>query len=139
MWIRYLLLIITGVSAGIAIAGSFVAVISLIGIFPKLAEKTKTAKCAYLYETCLIAGVTFGNWLSLYGVPLGFGKIGLFVLGLFGGIFVGCLAGALEEVLNLFPIVSRRTGLRHGMPYVIYAIAIGKSIGTFIQYFVFLK
>lgn len=137
MWVRYAMLILAGFSGGVIIAGAFVAFMSMIGIFPKIAEKTKTSKKFMLYENCLILGVTAGNVISLYQFELPVGYIGLILVGLFGGIFTGCLIGALAEVLNVFPILSRRTKIRIGLPYVIVAIAIGKAIGTFIQFYVF--
>ncbi len=137
MWIRYALLILAGFSSGVVISGAFVAFMSMIGIFPKIAEKTKTNKKFMLYENCLILGVTIGNVLSLYQFRLPVGYIGLLLVGIFGGIFTGCLIGALSEVLNVFPILSRRTKIRIGLPYVIVILAIGKAIGTFIQYYVF--
>lgn len=137
MWIRYAFLILMGLSAGVGISAAFVAFISMIGIFSKLAEKTKTSKKYMLYENCLMLGATFGSILSLYEFRLPVGQIGLFVIGLFGGIFTGCLIGALSEVLNVIPILSRRTRVRIGLPYVVLAIAIGKGIGSFVQFYLF--
>ncbi len=137
MWIRYALLIFAGFSSGVVIAGAFVAFMTMIGIFPKIAEKTKTNKKFMLYENCLIMGVTLGNALSLYQFRVPVGYVGLILVGVFGGIFTGCLLGALAEVLNVFPILSRRTKIRIGLPYVIVVLALGKALGTLIQYYVF--
>ena len=58
---------------------------------------------------------------------------GFAILALFGGIFVGCLAGALTEVLNVFPIISRRFKIRKYLPYAIYALAAGKTAGSIVM------
>lgn len=101
-----------------------------------MAATTKSPGRMLLYGTCILLGNTAGNAITLYQIPLPIGRFGLAVVGVFAGIYIGCLAGALSEVINLFPIISRRTGIRHGMPYILLAIAIGKSVGTLIQYFV---
>lgn len=135
--LRYIALIIVGLCAGAMVAGAFVAFISMIGVFTKLSVKSKTVKEFMLYENMIVLGITVGNVISLYEIPIPVGYIGLAIVGLFGGIFVGCLAGALAEVLNILPIISRRTRIRKGLPYVVIAIALGKGFATFVQYFVF--
>lgn len=136
MWIRYGLMIIFGLASGLVIAGGFVAFITLIGIFAKMSERTSTSSKCVLYENYIMLGAVVGNIVSLYQFPIPIGYIGLIIVGLFGGIFVGCLAGALSEVLNIFPIVERRLKLRKGLPYVIIAIAMGKVVFTYLQYYV---
>lgn len=123
-------------SLGLAVASGFIAFIVLIGIIPRLVAKTKTAKYIMLYEDMTVLGVTVGNLIYLYELPLPFTYIGMFILALFSGIFTGCLAGALAELVNIIPITTRRLHLRKGIPYVIACFAFGKGIGTLVQYFV---
>lgn len=136
MWIRYGALIFVGMSSGIIVAGSFVAVVVMLGVIPRLAGETKTIKKAMLYENLIILGVVFGNVVSLYRIPIPIGTIGAIIMGVFSGIYIGCLAMALEEVVRTWPILSRRIKLRKGMPFVVYALALGKGIGSFIQFFI---
>lgn len=138
MWltVKYIVYILLSLSAGTVIAASFVAFISLLGVFPALAEKYKLVKDYYLIEVFILLGATIGNIINLYEIPIPLGHIGLFITLLFGGIFVGCLAGALAEVLNVFPIVSRRFKIRKYLPYIIMFVGIGKLVGSLIQYFV---
>lgn len=56
--------------------------------------------------------------------------------GLFSGIFVGCLAVSLAEVIDVIPILSRRIGLKVGMRYFLLAIAIGKLVGSLIYFII---
>ncbi|MDD6401939.1 MAG: stage V sporulation protein AB [Lachnospiraceae bacterium] len=119
--------------AGNATAAGYVAFITLLGVFDKLAQKLKQIKMARLIETTIILGVTLGNLLYLLKPSLTLGYIPYIILLLFGGIFTGCLAGALAETLNLFPILSNRLHFRKGLPYILICAAIGKAIGCFIQ------
>lgn len=136
MWIKYLILCIFGFSAGIIIAGAFIAFISTIGIFPRFAAQTHTTKHLKLYENCILLGSTLGNLVSIYSLPVPLGKIGLALLGFFSGVFIGSLVSALAEVANTIPVFARRSSIRKGLPYVLISIALGKGIGSFVQYFI---
>lgn len=116
-----------GISAG------YVAFITLLGVFEKLATKRKIASNAKFIESSIILGVTLGNTLFLLSPSLHLGTAFLYFFNLLGGIFTGCLVGALAETLNVFPILSRRIGVRKYLPYVLLAAAIGKALGCFIN------
>ncbi len=135
--LRYALLTVIGLSAGMVIAGGYVAVVTMLGVIPRFAGITKTAKRAMLYENCVILGVIAGNVMDLYSVRLPLGPVYLAAQGLFAGIFIGALAVALEEIVKAIPIFARRYRLRKGMPYLVYAFAFGKLTGTFLQFFLF--
>lgn len=136
MWIKYLILCIFGFSSGLIIAGAFIAFISKIGIFPRFAAQTHTIKHLKLYENFIFLGSTFGNLVSIYSIPVPLGKIGLIFLGFFAGVFVGSLVSALAEVANTIPVFARRSSIRKGLPYVLLSVALGKGIGSFVQYFI---
>lgn len=119
--------------AGGAISAGYVAFITLLGVFEKLAEKYKSNKYARVIETLIIIGVTLGNLIFLFEWKIHTGLIGLLIFNLLGGIFIGCLAGALAETLEVFPILSRRFKVRDYLPYVLIAGAVGKAIGCALQ------
>ena len=121
--------------AGGATAAGYVAFITLLGVFEKLSEKYKTIDKRVALETLIILGVTFGNTVELFNIPIPLGIIGLSFYNLLGGIFTGCLAGALAETLCIFPILSRRFSIRDYLPYVLIAAAIGKAVGSLVQFF----
>lgn len=125
--------------AGAAVSAGYVAFITLLGVFEKLSEKIKAYKYGYNIESMIILGVTLGNLLYLFQVNLPFGKSGYVIFLLFGGVFIGCLAGALAETLKVFPILSRRFQVRRGLPYVLISAALGKAIGCFISFLYIFK
>ena len=69
------------------------------------------------------------NAVYLFSLRIPAGLAGFSIFNLFGGIFIGCLAGALAETLQVMPILSRRLGIRTWLPYVIAAAALGKALG----------
>ena len=54
--------------------------------------------------------------------------------GCFAGMFVGCLALAIAEMLNSIPILARRIGFRHGLGIAVTAAALGKAAGSLIYF-----
>ena len=108
----------------------FFAFISMIGIFPKLLEKVKGARYYLLIECLLAYGAALANLIYVFKISVPVTWVGYTIICLFGGIFVGCLAGALTEVLNVIPIAARRFSVRRNLPYVIYGLAAGKLVGS---------
>lgn len=135
--LKYLFLIIIGLTSGLVIAGGYVAVVTMLGVIPRFAGMSKTAKRTMLYENCMALGIIAGNVMDLFSIKLPLGRPFLAVQGLFAGIFIGALAVALEEIVKAIPIFARRYKLRKGMPYLVISFALGKTVGTFIQYFLF--
>lgn len=113
------------------------AFITLLGVFEKLAEKYKALNKRGVLEVLIILGVTTGNAVELFNIPIPLGTFGLGFYNLLGGIFIGCLAGALAETLSIFPILSRRFNIRENLPYILVAAAIGRAIGSLAQFFYF--
>mgnify|MGYP000965080705 CR=1 FL=1 len=128
MLIRYAMLAIACFASGVAISGGYFAFISMIGIFPKLLENVKEAR-HYLLIECLLA-YALANLIYVFKISVPVTWVGYTIICLFGGIFVGCLAGALAEVLNVIPIAARRFSVRRNLPYVIYGLAAGKLVGS---------
>lgn len=133
MLIKSVLLSLIGLAAGVSIAGGVFAFIVMIGVLPRLAGRTHTAWAYWQYENAAIIGGFIGNIISIFSPNIPIGNIGIGIFGLFSGMYVGCFAMALAEVLNVMPIFSRRIHLKEGMPYIVVAMAIGKAVGAFYQ------
>ncbi len=133
--IRWALIAIIGLSSGLAVAGGVFAFITMLGIVPRLAARTHTRDHIIHYETMIIAGGALGNIWWVYGFTLPATSIFLMVYGLCAGIYVGCLAMALAEMLRLLPILVARLQIIEGFPVVVSAIALGKLVGTLVQFF----
>ncbi|ROR27310.1 stage V sporulation protein AB [Mobilisporobacter senegalensis] len=139
MLIKYSLLVFIGLSGGITIAGAVFTFITKIGLVTRLASRTNTARHILFFEDCVTLGGTVGNLMTIWRFEVPFGIIGITVFGLFAGMFTGCLAMALTEVLDTIPIFAKRINLRKGIPFAVLSLAIGKGIGSFIQLYIFAK
>lgn len=138
MWIKDAFLMITGISAGLLISFGMFTVLFVVGLIPRFAGKTHTGSKIIWYEESVIWGTVIGGVFSLFEVWIDLGKIlgntgaivGLAFCGIFAGLFVGCLALAIGEMLNTIPIFTRRIGFRHGLGLAVTSMALGKFVGS---------
>ena len=136
MWAKQLLLGLIGAAAGSAAAAGTFAFIIMLGVIPRMVGKSKTATRVLCYENAIMAGGILGNVVSVFqGLTVPFGQPFLILYGLCGGIFVGCNAIALAEVLKTFPILFRRAKLKTGLSTIVLILAIGKTLGSFWYFF----
>jgi stage V sporulation protein AB len=54
-------------------------------------------------------------------------------------MFIGMLAAALTEVLNVFPILAKRIGLGDKIVILLMAIVFGKIIGSLFHWIYFVN
>ena len=131
--VRTIVYYLVGLSFGVAVAAGLFAFITTVGVVTRLAAGTKTAKHMMLYETIAIFGVTLANGFDLFRWSVPCGYVCRILCGLFFGVFVGCLAAALAEVVNVFPVMTRRIKLKMGLPYLVVAFALGKGFGAWYE------
>lgn len=134
MWGNQILLAVIGFSSGMLVAGGLFSFIVSLGVVSDFADRTHTGHMVLLYEDAIAVGGICGNLAFIYQPQLAESVILLGFFGLFAGIFVGCWAMALAEVLNVFPIFIRRAKLVRAVPYIILGIAIGKGIGALVYF-----
>jgi len=122
--------LVVGLCGGLLVAGGLFAFLALVGVVTRLAAGTTTAKYLMFYEDMALLGCTAGNLLFLYrfGLPLGNVFLGMYGIG--AGVFTGCLAAALAEVVNMMPVLSERVSLKKGMTGIMVMFAIGKLVGS---------
>ena len=126
--------VLVGVSAGAAASAGVFALITVIGILPRWAGHTRTARHVSLYEWSVILGGTAGNLIFLLQPSLPGKEILEAAAGLFMGIFVGGLIMSLAEVLDVFPILLMRGRIQSGIPWMVLSIGIGKMLGAYLYF-----
>ena len=132
--LKQLLLILIGFGSGLVISGAVFAFIAIIGVVPRLAQKTKTTKYIMLYEEAIIFGGIFGISSVIFDYYIPIGPFFVAIISFCIGIFYGTLAVSLAEVLDVIPILTRRTRLRQGIAYLVVSLAIGKMLGSLLYY-----
>ena len=143
---KYVFLIVFATSYGLLSSAGVFTVLVAVGLVPRFAGKTHTAKKVILYEEMVIFGTLVGTeymqfaafWQQRYPERMqlwnGIGTVAEAVFGLFSGMFIGCLALAIAEMLDSIPILARRISFRHGMGLAILSIALGKVCGSLVYF-----
>lgn len=156
MLIKNIFMAVLGASFGMIVSGGVFTVLISVGLIPRFAGKMHIAKHIFILEEMVVLGTIMGDFYSIFS---NYGRIGewviensvfgvgntaaawhtvgnfiLIIFGVFSGIFVGCLALAIAEMLNTIPIFSRRIGFRHGLGIAILAVALGKLAGSLIYF-----
>ncbi|WP_044157895.1 stage V sporulation protein AB [Virgibacillus sp. MSP4-1] len=134
-----LLEVMIGLSSGLAVGAGFVAFLTVLGVIPRLIQLSKTHVFTQYYETSVIAGALFGTLLSFSSFVFSLPVFIEMVWGLFHGIFIGMLAAALTEVLNVFPILAKRVGVDRYILGFLMALVLGKVFGSLFQWMIFVK
>lgn len=162
MYLKFIFLIFSALGFGLLSSAGVFTVFVSVGLVPRFADKTHTAAYIIKYENAIMAGSILGCLFSIYakgitpflsklgaiplfgdfslftGVPfchlLTWGNLLLGVFGIFAGMFVGCIAIAIAEMLNTIPIFLRRISLGKGAGILILSIALGKVLGSFLYY-----
>ncbi|MBR3993342.1 MAG: stage V sporulation protein AB [Anaerotignum sp.] len=133
---KEIFLIIFSVASGLMVSAGVFAFIAAIGIIPRMAWRTGTWHYVRFYEDVIVLGGLFGTTTMFvdYRLPPWWWLI--IAVAALEGVFVGVLAMALTEVLNVMPILMRRTRLTKGLQWIILSFALGKVAGSLIYYLV---
>lgn len=128
-----------GIASGIVIGAAFIAILTFLGIIPRLIQLSQSNHAVSFYTIPLLFGTLFGTYLTFtvfsFSLPIFISSI----WGLVNGIFNGMLAAALVEVLNVFPILSRRIGQISNIRILLMAVVFGKIFGSLFQWLYFVK
>ena len=126
-----------GLAGGLAVGSGFVAFITVLDIVPRLAQMSRTGGKIHLYEHALVAGAVVSTWADFFDWTGHLSGWWSAPLGLFAGCFVGLLAAALTEVLNVLPILAKRVRMRHTVLHLLMAMVFGKVAGSLFQWILF--
>ncbi|SET88705.1 stage V sporulation protein AB [Salinibacillus kushneri] len=130
---------IIGLASGLAVGAGFVAFLTILGVIPRLIQLSKTHSFIQYYETSVVMGVLFGTLLTFSSLVFHLPILVEMVWGLFHGVFIGMLAAALTEVLNVFPILAKRIGMDGYILGFLMALVLGKIVGSLFQWVIFVK
>ncbi|PLR84563.1 stage V sporulation protein AB [Bacillus canaveralius] len=137
MIIHVLAVSFIGFAAGLTVGAGFVAFLTVLGIIPRLTQLSKTIKKIFSYEWAVVLGAVAGALATIRDPVLHLSPLFLIPLGLAGGVFIGLLAAALTEVLNVFPILAKRVGLEERIISLLMAIVLGKVFGSLFHWLYF--
>jgi len=128
------LIILTGLAQGMAVGIAFVSFITILDVVYRLLQVSDTSNYLRIYEKSLIISFSLFGFLDLIEYRLRLGSLTIIFTGLMMGIFIGLLASALAEVLNVIPIIVNRLNTQKYIQYILISIIAGKVFGSLIYW-----
>jgi len=129
--------LLLGIAGGIAVGGGVIALFIVLDMVPRLAQLTSSYDKVHWYEGAMIAGSLLGTVSDFWNWRITAGPLVELGVGLFDGVFVGMLAAALTEVLNVLPILAKRLNMTHYLFGLLMAMVCGKVAGSLFDWVIY--
>ncbi|WP_246067173.1 stage V sporulation protein AB [Paenibacillus koleovorans] len=134
-WIMEALLLgLIGIGGGMAVGGGMVAFLVVLDVIPRLAQIAKSPHRVHSLEAAVVSGALFFTLADFMNGSFRLAPLAAIAIGLLSGCFVGMLAGALTEVLNVFPIMAKRLGIGDYIIWLLMAMVFGKVAGSLFDF-----
>lgn len=137
--IKFIFMILIGLSAGATVGTAAAAFITLLQFVPRLAQVTETNDYIKIYEYILtISGIIF-SFICFSTFNFSLNKFFTIFVGICMGTFLGLFSSALAEVLNVIPVLVKKFKLKHELKHMIRALILGKVTGSLFYWLLFIK
>mgnify|MGYP000020283298 CR=1 FL=1 len=129
--------LLLGIAGGIAVGSGVIALFIVLDMVPRLAQLTSSYNKVHWYEGAMVGGSLIGTMSDFWNWRMSAGSLVELGVGLFDGIFVGLLAAALTEVLNVLPILAKRLHMTHYLFGLLMAMVTGKVAESLFDWVVY--
>ncbi|MCQ6558094.1 stage V sporulation protein AB [Paenibacillus mendelii] len=137
-WASHLFIVVLGLAGGIAVGSGLVSLLIVLDLIPRLAQMGQAYRKSAWFETAVVLGAVFWSLADFMNWSVSLPHIvTLLFIGLLDGIFVGMLAAALTEVMNVLPILAKRLRLQAFLASFVMAMVLGKVAGSLFDWLVF--
>ncbi|KGA95805.1 stage V sporulation protein AB [Alkalihalobacillus alcalophilus ATCC 27647 = CGMCC 1.3604] len=124
------ILILTGFSEGLVLGAGTVAFLTFLGVIQRLMKMTRTYRYVHAYQWAVVLGSVSWTLFAQLDLHFALPNVTTIMFGLFSGMFVGMLAAALTEVLNVLPLLAKRLGMVDRVMWLLSAIILGKVVAS---------
>ena len=129
---------VLGLAGGIAVGSGIVALLIVFDLIPRLAQLSRAFNKSVVFESAVVGGSVFWTWADFFGWRVHLpAPIVLPLPGLLCGMFIGMLAAALTEVMNVLPILAKRLRLTAYLGALVMAMVIGKTAGSLFDWLIY--
>ncbi|KHF37783.1 stage V sporulation protein AB [Halalkalibacter okhensis] len=130
------LLIVTGFAEGLVLGAGTVAFLTVLGVIQRLIKMTRTYQYLHTYQWAVILGSLCWTVFAQLDLRFYLPSASAAVFGVFSGMFVGMLAAALAEVLNVLPLLAKRIGVVDKVMWLLSAIISGKVVASLVYWLI---
>lgn len=131
------LVVFVGISWGLAVGSGLVAFMVVLDIIPRLAQLTRSYRRIHWYEGAVVSGAVFGTMADFFDWTGSASPVAVGAVGLLSGVFVGMLAAALTEVVNVLPILAKRLQMASHIVWLLMAMVFGKICGSLFEFLLY--
>ncbi|AJY77222.1 stage V sporulation protein AB [Paenibacillus beijingensis] len=133
-----LFMALLGFAGGLAVGSGMVALLIVFDLIPRLAQLANAYRKSLWFETAIVGGSMFWTFADFFNWRMFLpGPLILPLTGIFNGMFIGMLAAALTEVMNVLPIFAKRMGLSNYLSALVMAMVLGKTLGSLFDWLMF--
>ncbi|MCM3747345.1 stage V sporulation protein AB [Paenibacillus pasadenensis] len=133
-----LFMALLGLAGGVAVGSGMVALLIVFDLIPRLAQLSRAFRLSAVFESAVVGGSLFWTWADFFEWKLSLPpQLALPLPGLLCGIFIGMLAAALTEVMNVLPILAKRLRLTAYLGALVMAMVLGKTVGSLFDWLVY--
>lgn len=129
--------LLLGIAGGIAVGSGVIALFIVLDMIPRLAQLTSSYDKVHWYEGAMVGGSLLGTIGDFWNWRISSGPLVELGVGALDGVFVGLLAAALTEVLNVLPILAKRLNMTHYLFGLLMAMVCGKVAGSLFDWIVY--
>lgn len=130
-------LVVIGLAGGLIVGSGMVAFLVVLDIIPRLAQLSGFYTATRRFEGAVVLGSFVWTVLDFFNWRMSLAPLTTAVIGLFAGCFVGMLAAALTEVLNVLPIMAKRLAIGKYIAWLLLAMICGKVVGSLLDWLIF--
>ncbi len=123
-----------GFCEGLLTGGSVIALVVILEVIPRICEFSGTEKYTWIYDDFTVLGAVWGSLSAYISIKFNFGIIPVIVWGLFSGTFVGIVAVALADVLDVIPVVLKRLRIENYVTVFVITMLLGRMLGALVYY-----
>lgn len=134
--LKYIFLIVLGLSGGIAVGTAIASFLTLLDVIPRLAQVSDSNNQLGIYQKVIVISVITTTLIEFFKISLYGNIIFLIPIGILVGAFIGLLASALAEVLNVIPVLENKLNLKEFLKIPVLAISLGKVVGSLIDWLI---
>ncbi len=131
-----ILTLLVGFAGGLAVGASVTAFFTVLGVTGHIVKWSKSKDFILVYEICFMLGALFSCWIYFSDITIKYLEFLTIPLGFLFGIFIGMIAAALTETLDIISIAANKLKIANWIYLIVIVVLLGKVVGSLVFFLV---